>query len=82
MNHALSAKTECSSHSVSTILSDQVMIPIGCSHCNKDTEVSLQLLKQQSAILCEHCYEIHPFSSTDLRLTRLLLAQAGYYFAL
>lgn len=82
MSEALSAKAECSTNVVSTILSDQVLIPINCSHCSKDTDVSVQLLKQQSAILCEHCYEIHPFSATDLRVTRMVLAQAGYYFAL
>ena len=67
---------------VSTILSEQVMVPISCDHCRHDTDVSLHQLKQQQPILCEHCYEVRNFSDTELKLTRMLLAQAGYHFAL
>jgi hypothetical protein len=82
MDQALNAKDEQLERVVSTILSDQVVIPINCEHCHRDTDVSLQQLKQQSPILCEHCYSVRTFSDTELKLTRMLLAQAGYHFAL
>lgn len=82
MNQPLRAKKDPQPSNVSAILSDQVMIPITCDHCRHDTEVSLQQLKQQQPILCEHCYEVHQFSDSELALTKMLLAQAGYHFAL
>lgn len=82
MTQALRARQGQEHQTVSTILSDQVMIPINCDHCHQDTDVSLQQLKLRSPVLCEHCYEIKAFSETELKLTRLILAQAGYHFAL
>jgi len=82
MSQALRAKQDQDYSTVSTILSDQVMIPIHCDHCRHDTDVSLQQIKQQAPILCEHCYEVKAFSDTELKLTRLFLAQAGFHFAL
>jgi len=67
---------------VSTILSDKVMIPISCDHCGQDTEVSIETLKKHRAVLCEHCDHVHTLSNTELRLMRMMLAQAGYHFAL
>lgn len=63
-----------------TLLSDQVLVPITCDQCQCETEVSLARLKQQT-ILCEHCDHLRQFSSLEMRLLRLLLAQAGYRFS-
>ncbi|MAD46220.1 MAG: hypothetical protein CMI02_06370 [Oceanospirillaceae bacterium] len=67
---------------VSTILSDKVMIPMGCDHCGKETDISLHLLKSQHFYLCEHCNTTHQVSATELRLMRMMLARHGYHFAL
>ncbi len=67
---------------VSTILSEKVMIPISCDHCQQDTDVSIETLKSKHGILCEHCSNVRTFSATEMRLMRMLLAQAGYHFAL
>lgn len=66
---------------VTTILSDRVMIPIACDHCGHETSISIERLKQHT-ILCEQCSHVRNFSTTELRLLRMLLAQAGYHFAL
>ncbi|QQD20657.1 hypothetical protein [Venatoribacter cucullus] len=66
---------------VVTLLSDRVMIPITCDHCQQQTDVSLGRLKQQT-IFCRHCHQARQFSSLELRLMRMLLAQEGYHFAL
>ncbi|WP_430461617.1 hypothetical protein ACQUQU_02220 [Thalassolituus sp. LLYu03] len=67
---------------VSTILSGKVMIPMGCDECTQETDISLETLKQHGTYVCEHCATIHTFSDAELRLMRLMLAQAGYHFAL
>ena len=69
------------SGNVITLLSDRVMIPITCDHCQQQTEVSLGRLKQQT-IHCRHCHQARHFSGLELRLMRMLLAQEGYHFAL
>ena len=67
---------------VSTILSDKVMIPMTCDHCDEETDISLHLLKTQHFYLCEHCNATHRVSDTELRLMRMMLARHGYPFAL
>lgn len=82
MNNAMPvADTDTQPGEITTILSDRVMIPIACDHCGHETSISIERLKQQT-ILCEHCSHVRHFSTTELRLLRLLLAQAGYHFAL
>ncbi|UTW47863.1 hypothetical protein [Bacterioplanoides sp. SCSIO 12839] len=81
MSHALSAKQDQDTPTVSTILSNQVMIPVTCDKCRCDTDVSLSQIKQQMPIMCEHCYDVKAFSDSELQLTQLFLAQAGYHFA-
>lgn len=81
MNQSLRVKSHQPTPQISTILSGEVTIPIHCDHCKHDTNVSLQQLKQQHPILCEHCYEVRDFSDAELALTRLMLANAGYHFA-
>lgn len=66
---------------LTTILSERVTIPICCDDCGKETDISLQRLKEHT-ILCEHCSHVRDFSDSELRLLRMLLAQSGYYFAL
>jgi|GEM_PF-1069993 len=67
--------------SISTILSDKVMIPMACDCCGQETEISLHLLKTQNFYLCEHCNEIHRISATEMHVMKTLLAQKGYHFA-
>lgn len=66
---------------VITLLSDRVMIPITCDHCQQPTDVRLGHLKQHR-IVCRHCHRVRQFSGLELRLMRMLLAQQGYHFAL
>lgn len=82
MSHALSAEQDQDTPTVSTILSDQVTIPVSCDKCRCDTDVSLAQIKQQIPVMCEHCYEVKAFSDAELKLTRLFLAQTGYHFVL
>ncbi|PHS66170.1 MAG: hypothetical protein COB09_01515 [Thalassobium sp.] len=83
MSQALPVKqAEIQYGEVSTILSEKVMIPISCDHCRQDTDVSIETLKSKHGILCEHCSHVRTFSTTEMRLMRMLLAQAGYHFAL
>ncbi|MDF1763126.1 MAG: hypothetical protein P1U57_06920 [Oleibacter sp.] len=64
--------------SVSTILSERVLIPVSCDHCKQDTDISLETLKTSSAIMCEHCYAVRPFGHTELQVIRSLLNRSGY----
>lgn len=80
MSQPLRAKDQHEHPGISTILSGQVMIPIRCDHCRHETDVSLQQLKAQHPILCEHCYEVRTFSDTELKLMRMLLANAGFHY--
>ncbi|MCT7360504.1 hypothetical protein [Thalassolituus pacificus] len=83
MSQALPVKqAEIQYGEISTILSEKVMIPISCDHCRQDTDVSIETLKSKHGILCEHCSHVRTFSATEMRLMRMLLAQAGYHFAL
>ncbi len=75
-------QTEHAGGEVSTILSDKVMIPISCDHCGRTTDVSLDTLKRQRMVVCEHCDQVHTVSDTELRLMRMMLARAGYHFAM
>ncbi len=81
MSQPLRSKGQQEHPTVSTILPGHVMVPICCDHCGRETDVSLQQLKAQHPILCEHCYTVRTFSDTELRLTRMLLADAGFHFA-
>ena len=83
MSQALPVKqAEIQYGEISTILSEKVMIPISCDHCRQDTDVSIETLKSKHGILCEHCSHVRTFSTTEMRPMRMLLAQAGYHFAL
>jgi len=67
-----------SDHDLRTILSDRVMIPVTCDHCDKDTDISLETLKTTSTVMCEHCYQVRPFSSGELQVLTNLLSRSGY----
>lgn len=73
--------TADSDHELSTILSERVMIPVTCDHCEKDTDVSLETLKSTSTVMCEHCYHVRPFSAGELRVLKSFLQHSGYRVA-
>lgn len=63
---------------LSTILSERVLIPVTCDHCEKDTDVSLETLKSSSTVMCEHCYHVRPFGQAEMTALRHLLMRSGY----
>ncbi|MCY0964232.1 hypothetical protein [Parathalassolituus penaei] len=65
---------------ISTILSARVMIPITCDRCSRDTDVSLSHLRALALIRCSHCGCERYFTENELRITKTVLASAGYYF--
>ncbi|MEK9711593.1 MAG: hypothetical protein VW258_03420 [Thalassolituus sp.] len=70
--------TADNNNDISTILSERVLIPVTCDHCDKDTDVSLETLKSTSTVMCEHCYNVRPFSATEMTVLRNVLMSAGY----
>jgi transcription elongation factor Elf1 len=80
MTQALRVSEE-SETDVSTILSARVLIPINCDRCNKETDISIQTLKEGGTIMCEHCYDVRPFSAIEQQTLRAVLAQIGFHFA-
>lgn len=67
---------------LSVILSGKVMIPMHCDACSKQTDISIDTLKQTGAYVCEHCASVHSFSDTEMKLMKMMLAKEGYHFAL
>ena len=63
---------------LSTILSERVLIPVTCDHCEKDTDVSLETLKSTSTVMCEHCYHVRAFGQVEIDVVRNLLMRSGY----
>lgn len=80
MSHAVSAKEPEQDIDISTILSSRVMIPLTCDDCDQDTHVALSDLRTLALIRCEHCGHERYFTESELRITRSVLASAGYYF--
>ena len=70
--------TADNNNDISTILSERVLIPVGCDHCDKETEVSLETLKSTSTVMCEHCCHVRPFSNAEMNMLMAVLGRAGY----
>ena len=81
MIHPLPIATVIIEDNVSTILPCEAQIPITCDQCEADTNVSIADLKALAPITCQHCRARRAFTQTELEITRLVLAQAGYYFS-
>ena len=47
---------------LSTILSERVLIPVTCDHCEKDTDVSLETLKSTSTVTVSYTHLTLPTS--------------------
>lgn len=67
---------------ISTILSSRVLIPIACDDCNQDTDIPLAELCKLALVRCQHCGNERRFTETELRVTRMVLADAGFHFSL
>lgn len=65
---------------VSTILSGDVSIPLGCSKCQQETEYRLDTLKTTPVLRCRHCGYAHPFGRAELEVIQRVLSHHGYHF--
>lgn len=63
---------------ISTILSERVLIPISCDHCDRETEVSLETLKSISTVMCEHCCHVRNVDKAEIVTLQAVLSRAGY----
>ncbi|WP_369984780.1 hypothetical protein [Thalassolituus sp.] len=70
--------TADNNNEISTILSERVLIPVSCDHCDKETEVSLETLKSTSTVMCEHCCHVRSFSQAEMAMLQAVLSRAGY----
>jgi len=70
--------TADSNNDISTILSERVLIPVSCGHCEKETEVSLETLRSTSTVMCEHCYHVQEFSQAEMSMLVGVLSRSGY----
>lgn len=79
MNQPLRAECINQEEPISTILSEQVLVPITCGYCKMDTDVSLAMLKQAQPFLCEHCYQVNRLSDAELQVMLSVLGRFGYH---
>ncbi|HBS43138.1 MAG TPA: hypothetical protein DEA26_10685 [Oceanospirillales bacterium] len=77
MNQATLASTD-TDKAIKTLLSNRVLIPMTCDHCQQDTDVSMETLQSSSTFMCEHCYQVRSFVPAELEVLQLLLTQTGY----
>lgn len=78
MTQALRANYANQDEQISTIVSEQVLVPLTCPQCKMDTDVSIATLKQQHPFLCEHCYRLNHLSDTEMEVLMGILERFGY----
>ena len=81
MSQSVQVDMEPVADTVSTILSDQVMIPIHCEQCGESTSMSLKQLKERQPAICDHCYSVMQLTDLEVEIMRQVLAQAGFHFS-
>lgn len=75
------AEMEAVQKDLHTILGGLVLIPVTCDHCGRDTDHTLEKLKQLSTLECRHCRFSRQFTQAELTLTHDFLARLGYHFS-